>query len=247
MGSLEPISPFSNTIRIGRVVAPPQTIENVRVDAGFDGTSLIVNRVSADLLGGSFWARSTLLPLPDALDFTANVEVLDLDMAQLSREPLSGDSHVSADAQTSLKVRTDGKLSAEGLLDELEARFHLTRLGAQALDRLISYLDPKGEDPSMVQVRGLLREPRVAAAVKNPQVSLQVSHGILDADIALPGVKFIDVAIPIRGISVKNLLNMAGVRKSLEGLVPALNAARYLLLAGIDDNGKVVFFQEAPK
>ncbi|MFH1016783.1 MAG: hypothetical protein V1798_01215 [Pseudomonadota bacterium] len=242
---LEPISPYTNALRIQRIDSPPYVLEHVRVDAGFDGSNFVVNRFAADLLGGSVWGRFTLIPMGDTVDLAASLEAVDLDAAKLSREPFTGDSRVSADAQAGLKIRSDRNLSAEGILDELEGRFHLTRLGDQALDRLLAYMDPQGEDPSFVRVRGLLHDKFVASALKNPQVAFQVSHGILDADIALPGVKFVNAAIPIRGVSVKNLLKLGGVRKSMEGLAPALKAAKYLLLAGFDDDGKVVFFQES--
>jgi hypothetical protein len=51
----------------------------------------------------------------------------------------------------------------------------------------------------------------------------------------------LDLTIPIRGISVKKLLKLAAVRKSLDSFLPLLETARYLQIVGIDDRGEFVF------
>jgi hypothetical protein len=177
---------------------------------------------------------------------TAAMEAVRIDTAQLTKEPSEGDARVSFDARSDLSLVPGHALSPEGLLDELAVAFHLTAVGEETLDRLITFLDPKGEDPSMVQARSLLQNKTVASAIRNPKVSFTVAHGMMDADIVLPGVKLVDLTIPIRGISVKNLLKFQGFRKSLENLAPALDAANYLRLTGIDDEGNPVFSKGAP-
>jgi len=85
----------------------------------------------------------------------------------------------------------------------------------------------------------------VASALKNPRVQVNVTHGILDAELALPGIQFVDVTIPVKGISVKDVLKLAGVRRTVEQFLPLLDAVRFLNVSGIDDNGKLVFASEA--
>ncbi|HLG20693.1 MAG TPA: AsmA family protein [Bdellovibrionota bacterium] len=238
---LNALSPYADTLRAGRVTAAGYALDQIQVDAGFDGTNFIVDRFAANLLGGSLWGRFVLLPLAHSLKLSMALEVVNLDMNQLVSQKVAGDAQVSANARAELEVRRGSKLSGEGLLDELQGQFHLTKIGDQALDRMILFLDPKGEDPSMVQARGLLKNSTVASALKNPHVAFAVSHGNMDADIALPGVTLVDVNIPIRGISVKNLLKLGGVRKSIEGLIPLLEMTRYLQLQGIDDQGHEIY------
>jgi hypothetical protein len=239
--NLQSLSPYTNTVRAEKIVSAGYTLEKVQIDAGFDGTNFVVDRFAADFLDGSLWGRFTLLPVRNALKLSMAFEAVDLDMNRLLQPPLNGDARICADARADLEIRRGSKLSAEGVLDELQATFHLTKVGEQTLDRLILFLDPKGEDPSMVQARGLLKNKTVASALKNPRISFAVSHGNMNADIVLPGVSLVDLTIPIRGISVKNLLKLGGVRKSLEGLVPLIDMTRYLQLQGIDDSGNEIF------
>ena len=242
--NLHPLSPYIDTIQIDRLQTAGQTLENLKIDFGYDGTNFILDRLSANLLGGSLWGRFTVLPAENKLVISTALEAVDLDVNRLTKQKAEGDARISADTRAQLAIRQlqgDQKLSAEGLLDELEATFHLTKIGDQTLDRLILFLDPKGENPSLVQARALLHQQTVASAVKNPEVSFSISHGMMNADFALPSVKAIDLKIPIRGISVKNLLTLGEVRKSIEGFIPLLELARYLELQGIDDRGNLVF------
>jgi hypothetical protein len=197
-------------------------------------------------LGGSIWARGALLPSGNALKLTLAAETVDLDLSKLPDAKSDGDARVSFDARADLSLVPGHSLSPQGLLDDLTVQFHLTKVGEQTLDRLITFFDPKGENPSMVQARALIKSPLAVSALKNPRVSFSVGHGILDADIVLPGVKLVDLSIPIRGISVKNLLKFESFRKSLASIAPALDAAKYLELQGIDDEGKWVFSKGAP-
>lgn len=240
------LSPYSNSLRIDRVAAQGHEVRNLVLDAGFDGSNLVVERFAANLLGGSIWGRMTFLPSGENLKLTAATEGVDLDMSKLTNEKFEGNARISLDAQSDLTLVPGHSLSPEGLLDDLSVQFHVTQVGEKTLDRLITFLDPKGENPSMVQARGLLRNKTVVSALRNPRVSFSVAHGMMDADIVLPGVKLVDLTIPIRGISVKNLLKFSGFRRSLANLAPALEAAKYLRLAGIDDEGKLVFSKGTP-
>ncbi len=239
--NLRSLSPFMNALKIAKILTPKLTLEKIQMDAGFDGTNLVIDHFWANLLAGSIWGKMTVLPKGENLELSSNFEAAQLDLSYLTGIGEKGDAKVSVDAQMSLALAPERSLSAEGLLDDLTLQFHLTRIGDQTLDRLISYMDPKGENPSMVQARALIRNKSVAGALKNPKVSFSVSHGMMDADIVLPQVKFVDLTIPIRGISIKNLLRLAGVRKSISSFIPLLESIKYIRLQGVDDNGNLVF------
>jgi hypothetical protein len=234
-------SPFRQTLTAERISSGEIEIRNLQVDAGFDGSNLIVDKIDMDLLGGSLWGRMTLLPKGEGLSISAALEAVDLDTTLLTKGARQGNAEVSFDARSDLALIPSRTISPEGLLDDVQVQFHLTRIGDQTLDRLITYLDPRGENPSFVQARALMRNKTVASALKNPRVSFSVAHGMLDADIVLPNVKLVDLKIPIRGISVKNILKLSGFRKSLSDLAPMLEASKYLHLQGIDDNENLVF------
>ncbi|MFH1263446.1 MAG: hypothetical protein V1495_08420 [Pseudomonadota bacterium] len=243
---LYPLSSDSASLRIAKIVTKQTTTGPMELDAGFDGSNLVVDRFALGLLGGSIWSKMTLLPAGDTLKLTASLEAVELDISRLTAPQTGGDARVGFDAQTTLTIVPGRAISPEGLLDDLAVQFHLTKIGDQTLDRLITFLDPKGENPSLAQARGLLQSSTVRSAIRNPRVSFSVAHGILEADIVLPGVKVVDLSIPIRGISVKNLLKFAEFRKSLSALAPALEATKFLSFRGMDDDGKLVFSKGAP-
>ncbi len=239
--NLRPLSSFNHTIRAKRITSSNYTLRDVDMDAGLDESNLIIDRLSASFLGGSIWGRMTLVPEPDAIRLSLAFEGSDLDMAKLSGGKKIKNAKISADFQADLLANIGEKLTTDRILDELEARFHLTKVGDDTLTQLIAFLDPKGENPSMVQARGLMANPTIASAIRNPRVEASISHGILDADLKLPGVQIVDLDIPIRGLSVKKLLTFESLRSSVEGLIPLLNQARYLEVIGIDDRGNPIF------
>lgn len=243
--NLRPVSPYRGTLKIGSIHTPEVDVSNLDLDAGFDGTNFVLDRLVANLLGGSLWMRGTLLPEHPEVAMSAEIEAAELDMAQLTKEAFQGDAKISFDTRGTLRTRGGEKPTTDRLVDELNLQFHLTKVGEQTLDRLIAFMDPKGENPSFVQARGLLKEGMMKSALKNPKVGFAVSHGILDADIVLPGIKLVDVAIPIRGISVKDLLSLGDVRRQIEGFLPLLSLLSYLEVSGIDDEGNLVFSRGA--
>src|SRR5690606_14645033 len=108
------------------------------------------------------------------------LQVADLDANQLieTQSKISGDSQIAATlGLTTLFQEATGAVD----LSRLECTLHITRIGKEALDRLLVFLDPEGSNPSISTARAQLN-------LANPsKVTLEVARGQLNLAIHFHG------------------------------------------------------------
>ncbi|MFN7950118.1 MAG: hypothetical protein U0610_00180 [bacterium] len=186
-GALRPLSANRDNVRLANLLAGPLAAHDIYLDVAFHERALAIQRFGVGLLSGwaggsaetSFSAARNRLAL--ALEFG------EIDVRRLLplESPLADEqAQVSGTARISLDLAR-GEVGGKGTvsLGDVNADLNLTRIGEEALDQLLVFLDPKGDQGSIGTFRTILRTTdltinRVQIPIQNGSLSMRVEYGI---------------------------------------------------------------------
>ncbi|MBF0620489.1 MAG: hypothetical protein HQL54_01040 [Magnetococcales bacterium] len=204
-------------------------VDHLSADIHFDGRKLWLQNAGLDALGGSA-GLDFILESGDPFGFTMSLEEAQMDLNKLlgERQRIAGDGTV--DMVVRMKTQISGE---QRRLDWARTRLDLdiTRIGKQALDRLLLFLDPEESNPGLVTARAKLQ-------LANPsKVGIYLSKGIMSLSITfqegLIGAFQMD-RIPVAALAgLKGTEQLAEVIGKLATLMNLVGAQWY----GVDENG----------
>ncbi len=186
----KPKQVFTPTVRLPQLRAVALTQQDLNVDEvdlgtltiskltggiTFDRNQLLVQNLSMNILGGGL-GGNLVLTSGKAFGLTTRLEAAQLDLNALlepDRQP-SGDSVVDGLVDLTAFFDPDtGKVD----LGQTHMDLSITRVGKDALDRLLVFIDPDGSNPSIVGARS-------AVALANPgTVRVTLRKGMLSLKI----------------------------------------------------------------
>jgi hypothetical protein len=183
------------------------------------GASVEVPRFYLRPLGGKMVGRMSFTPRPEGRELRLRSEFTNVDFREMLPPELRD---FRGDAQVSGSVVFAAVLSEEAAtggnpLQDVSARVDITEMGAEALERLLLALDPKGERPAFVRLRQALRlaGPR--------KVELRLERGFVSIDVELQGLArglFGRYSLP--RFNVSRLFASGPARAAFERLAPLL-------------------------
>jgi hypothetical protein len=230
--------------RSARLPAGPGPLEvrDFEIDLDLAGGLPVVNRVQAEVLGGTLLGSLGLHPAhqdpDDGFRADARLAFTGLDAARLVPPGGGGfapgeDTELSGQVAIAVPIRTD----LEGMISGLELHAALSHIGARTLDRALYALDPTESNEAIVKQRRLVRigSPRwVRVEARHGNLSLAGQVAVGGAEVDLPRVERVNLAV---------LPGMDRLGEALSAAGPALGilraAAADTLL--IDDAGGIQF------
>ncbi len=186
-GALRPLSTNRDNVRLTNLVAGPLAAHDVYLDVAFHERALAIQRFGVGLLSG--WAGGSA---ETSFSAARNRLALDLEFGEIDvrrllpfESPLADEeAQVSGTARVSLDLAR-GEVGGKGTvsLGDINADLNLTRIGEEALDQLLVFLDPKGDQGSIGTFRTILRTTdltinRVQIVIQNGSLRMRVEYGI---------------------------------------------------------------------
>ncbi|MBF0427951.1 MAG: hypothetical protein HQL94_03445 [Magnetococcales bacterium] len=223
--SLERItSPLSTKadqrLRIASVEVGGVQIEQIGVNLNFLENAIRGQNLEMQMLGGTIGGNFLLEGIKPAR-IHAILEGVGIDLNQLlpSRERITGDSSVDFVSRYTLRFdRKSGKLN----LGRTDISLIFTRIGKEALDHLLKFLDPQESNPALINARS-----KVSYA--NPsRMDLQLTQGTIKLKI-----DFREGLVSTLNIDRIPLTILGHIEQIQSQLVPLENLARLLEEMGI--------------
>jgi hypothetical protein len=238
--NLREFSPFKDIFTIQSLRFDKYRAKNIGVDLFYKDNQLRVEKFLLDVLSGGVAGNLFLKQTPQgpALKFFT-------EFAELSFEDLTGQKLNAPKAQTEidgsvgLGLKINNESETVGI-EEIEAKIAITRIGEEALDRILLFLDPEESKPAIVSTRSKLKlaTPHQLFLVLengNLSVDIQLKDKILGNIIQAPGLK---------RISVSSLKQFKQINEALNKLAQLKNVLQYVAAQGVyfDSEGKVKLF-----
>lgn len=229
---LRSYSPTQRALNIEKVDFAGLTITELSGAVKFDQNRLLVQNLAMNLLGGGL-GGNLVLTSGKAFGVTTRLEAAQLDLNELL-EPgrkIPGDGTV--DGVIDLTAFFDGEKGNLNLA-QTEMELYITRIGRDALDRLLLFLDPDGSNPSIVGARSAVRlanPSTVRVTLRKGSMSLQITfqEGLLSS--------FQMDRIPVG--KIKNLRNVTRTIPqwaTVREVMSLLGKDQY----GVDTEGKLI-------
>ena len=216
IAQLKTFSGKGRSISIDEITLGPLTIQHLSAHIAFQQQTLRIQNLAMNLLGGGIGGHVTIA-MEHPLRVSAGLEIANLDINQLLKtsKQISGDSEIAA------TIALDARFQDEtGAIDlsRLAFRINITHIGAEALDRLLVFLDPEGRRPALSTARAQLK-------LANPsRVNIEIARGQLSLLIQFQGSlipTFELNRIPIT--KMKHLEKLTAAIPDWESLVPVLD------------------------
>lgn len=206
----------------------PILLKNAQVQMRFRQSLPSIDYFQMDIMGGTLLGDLRILEHHDRYRLQMNGAFSGLDADRLLQRGNAGrlgnqkiiheETHISGRVSLQVPIAAN----AGTVMNNLDAVFHLTHIGAQTLERLLYAMDPHENNESIVQQRALLKKgtPRwIEVVVKHGNLSLTGEVAVGGATIRLPAIKRLNMAsLPIQ----KQIQNLAG------RLVPLLKGLKIL-------------------
>ncbi len=184
-GALRPLSANRDNLRLANLVAGPLAAHDIYLDIAFADRALELDRFGVGLLGG--WvggnAETSFSPARNRLLFSTEFGEIDLrKLLPLQNDLADEEAQVSGTARVAVDLAR-GEGSGTVSLGDLNADLTLTRIGERALDQLLVFLDPKGDQSSISTFRTILKTTdltinRVEIPIQNGSLTVRVEYGI---------------------------------------------------------------------
>ncbi|MCA9499598.1 MAG: hypothetical protein KC588_10430 [Nitrospira sp.] len=179
IAQLKSFSRKGQILTIDRLQVGPFTIENFSTNLAFEQQSLKIQNLAMNVLGGGI-GGNLIIAAEHPLRLSAEFEVANLDVNQLikTESKIKGDSRLAATiGLTTILEHATGAVD----LSRLECSLHITHIGNEALDRLLIFLDPEGNRPTISNVRAQLK-------FANPsRVTMEIARGQFNLTIHFQG------------------------------------------------------------
>ncbi len=172
--------PESGTVLTVKELALPQiTVTDLATTVQFDREKLKIQNLSLQVLGGGV-GGTLVLTTGQPFGITALLEAAQLDVTRLldHQKPGASLNQGAGTVYGVLKLAAFFEEEAGALdLGRSELTLHLTRIGKDALDRVLLFLDPEGSNPPIVKARSHVK-------LANPsEVKIDLARGMLGVDI----------------------------------------------------------------
>lgn len=184
-GALRPLSTNRDNLRLSTLLAGGFAAHDIYLDVGFAQRALLVQRFGVGVLGG--WvggsAETSFSPARNRLHFQTEFGEIDLRRLLPLDDPLSDDeAQLSGTARIALDLAR-GEAGGPVSLGDINAELNLTRIGEEALDQLLAFLDPKGDQSSISTFRTILDTTdltisRVQIPIQNGALTMRVDYGL---------------------------------------------------------------------
>jgi len=151
-------------------------ITNLSSGIQFDGTNLLIQNLVMSLLGGGA-GGNIFVQSGEAFGVTTKLEAVQLDLNELvdPAQKISGDSKVDGIVNfTAVFEAESGRLD----FAHTELDLFITKIGRNALDRILLFLDPDGANPSIVAGRaavGLANPSTVRVTLRKGLLGLRIN------------------------------------------------------------------------
>lgn len=244
-GAVTGLGASQSQVLLGTVNAPPTPIiDDLNFLLGIDQSRLVLDRLRARLLDGKIHGQLTLLPVADVYRLFFWLEFTNINFKRLLPERLQtvddADARINGSAEITLTIQEQLYRPDAVPIDDIQVRIFITRIGRDALDRLLLSFDPTESNPGLVSLRGHLKLARPS------RVSLVLKRGLADVDVELQGLAAAVIERQsVRYIPVAKMLQQDSIRRALRGLV-ALQGLLQKVSAGtvvIGDDHKTVKFE----
>ena len=224
----------------------PLLLKNARMQMRFTQSLPSIDYFQMDIMGGTLLGDLCILEHHGRYRLQMNGAFSGLDAERLLQRGNAGSLRdqkiINEDTQISGRMSLQVPIAANAgtVMDNLDAVFRLTHIGARTLERLLYAMDPHENNESIVQQRGLLKKgtPRwIEVVIKNGNLSLMGEVVVNGADIRLPAIKRLNIAsLPIQ----KQIQNLAG------RLVPLLKGLKILSAdtLWVDQGGAIDFTED---
>ena len=165
-----------------------EVLKDVGINVRLEGETVRVPRLTLGMLGGQMVARMGAWRAGNAYEIYAESEFDGLDVRQMlppHLRDIKGDSSMSGNMRAEMSLRLPGAEGEQPVVNpikEVSARLTVTHIGPEALDRALLLVDPKAENPNIVQMRGRLglASPRRGYA--------ELRRGFVSGEVELQGL-----------------------------------------------------------
>ncbi len=237
---LREFSPFKDIFTIKSLRFDKYRAKNVGVDLFYKDNQLRVEKFLLDVLSGGVAGNLFLEQTPQGPALKFFTEFAELSFEDLTGQKLNAPKEkTEIDGSVGLGLKINNESEAVGI-EEIEAKIAITRIGEEALDRILLFLDPEESKPAIVSTRSKLNlaTPHQLFLVLengNLSVDIQLKDKILGNIIQAPGLK---------RISVSSLKQFKQITEALNKLAQLKNVLQYLAAQGVyfDSEGKVKLF-----
>jgi hypothetical protein len=238
--NLREFSPFKDIFTIKALRFDKYRAKNIGVDLFYKDNQLRIEKFLLDVLSGGVAGNLFLEQTSQGPALKFFTEFAELSFEDLTGQKLSAPKEqTEIDGSVGLGLKINNESEAVGI-DEIEAKIAITRIGEEALDRILLFLDPEESKPAIVSTRSKLKlaTPHQLFLVLengNLSVDIQLKDKILGNIIQAPGLK---------RISVSSLKQFKQITEALNKLSQLKNVLQYLAAQGIDfdPEGKIKLF-----
>ncbi len=237
---LREFSPFKDIFTIKSLRFDKHQAKNISADLFYNDNQLRVEKFLLDVLSGSVAGNLFLEQTPQGPTLKFSTEFAELNFEDLIGQKLNipkKQTEIDGSVELGLKINNE---SVTVGIEEIEAKIAITRIGEEALDRMLLFLDPEESKPAIVSTRSKLKlaTPHQLFLVLengNLSVNIQLKDKILGNIIQAPGLK---------RISVSSLKQFKQISEALSKLSQLKNVLQYLAAQGVyfDSEGKVKLF-----
>ena len=251
--AVRPLSPSRDNLTLARLIAGPVDARDLYFDVRFDERALHLDRFGLGILGG--WIagelETALSPSTNSIHVGAEFGEINLkELIPFEVDLPDRDAQVSGNVALTLGLAR-GEGTGEAGLEDINADLNLTRIGDKALDQILLYLDPKGENSSIATLRTLLATTdltidQVSIPIRNGAMTIRVDYTLrahlprfLEQILSL--VYDTSSRFEIPNLSLFKLFGQERGRQAferLEALAPVLDAVGGSRIR-VDDDGAI--------
>lgn len=239
---LRNFSAYKNILRIGSIEYDAYKASNVGMDLLYKDNQLAVEKFIFDALKGSLGGQLFLTQSPKGPMLNFSTEFAGVDFDELMGRKSTGGgakSQIDGNMQFGFKV-SQGSSDEKISLDQIDAKIAITRIGDEALERILMFLDPEESKPAIVDTRAklkLAKPHRMSIVLENGNLSLEIwlKSDLLGGIVKAPELK----RVPVTSLKV-----FRQVSDQLQALAGLRNVLKYLSAQGIefdDEKGMTLF------
>lgn len=239
---LRNFSNFKNIFRIGSAEFGPHKASNIGLDIFFKDNQLAVEKFLVDVLGGTIAGNLFLTQTKEgpALKFSTEFAAINFNKL-MGEKVLAEDEEAEIDGSFQFGFQINQGADDERInLDQIRTKVSINRIGEEAFDRILLFLDPEESKPAIVDIRSKLKlasPHRVIISLENGNLSFQawLKNKVMGGIIEAPELK----RVPVTSLKqFKNILDQ------IQGLSRFQQVLNYLAAQGVefDENGKMVLF-----
>ena len=237
---LREFSPFKNIFTIKSLRFDKYKADNIGVDIFYKDNQLRVEKFFLDALSGGVAGNLFLEQTSQGPVLNFSTEFAELSFEDLTGQKINApEEQTKIDGSLELSLKLNNK-SKNVSLEEIEAKIAITRIGEEALDRVLLFLDPEESKPAIVSTRSKLKlatphQLFIVLENGNLSVDIQLKDKILGNIIQAPGLK---------RISVNTLKQFKQISDTLNQLSQLKDVLQYLSAQGFffDPDGKIQLF-----